>query len=90
MVVSASSGWASSAVAGVIGRRTWKRVSPGTDSTRRSPWCLLTMIRQAMSSPRPVPSPTGLVVKNGSKMRCWISAGMPGPVSPISTRMQSF
>ena len=67
------------------GSRTWKRVSPGTDSTRRSPWCLLTTIRQAMSRPSPVPSPTGLVVKNGSKIRSWISVGMPGPVSPIST-----
>src|SRR5215467_15695365 len=27
------------------GSRTWKRVSPGTDWTRRSPWCLLAMIR---------------------------------------------
>src|ERR1700722_6244868 len=62
--------WVGSAV---MGRRTWKRVSPGADSTRRSPWCLLTTIRHAMSSPSPVPSPTGLVVKNGSKMRCCTS-----------------
>ena len=51
------------------GSRIWNRVSPGTDSTLRSPWCLLTMIRQEMSSPSPVPSPIGLVVKNGSKIR---------------------
>jgi hypothetical protein len=38
-----------------------------------------------MSSPRPVPSPTGLVVKNGSKMRGRISGAMPVPLSPIST-----
>src|SRR6202044_388511 len=44
---------------GWIGRRTWNRVSPGTDSTRRSPWCFLTTIRHAISSPSPVPSPTG-------------------------------
>ena len=43
-----------------------------------SPWCLLTTIRYEMSRPRPVPSPTGLVVKNGSKMRGRISGGMPG------------
>jgi len=42
-----------------------------------------------MSSPRPVPSPTSLVVKNGSKIRSRISAGTPGPVSPISTRARS-
>ena len=33
-----------------------------------------------MSRPRPVPFPTGLVVKNGSNMRSRISAGMPGAV----------
>ena len=31
-----------------------------------------------MSSPRPVPSPTGLVVKNGSKIRSRMSSGTPG------------
>src|ERR1044072_7272664 len=59
----------------VRGSSTWKRVSPGTDSTFRSPWCLLTTIRQEVSRPSPVPSPTGLVVKNGSKIRPRISAG---------------
>ena len=38
-----------------------------------------------MSRPRPVPWPTGLVVKNGSKMRSRISAGMPGPLSAMRT-----
>ena len=32
-------------------------------------------------SPRPVPSPTSLVVKNDSKMRSSVAAGMPVPVS---------
>jgi hypothetical protein len=50
-----------------------------------SPWCLLTTIRQEMSRPSPVPSPTGFVVKNGSKMRVWTSGGIPSPVSAIST-----
>ena len=68
-----------------MGSRTWKRVSPGRDSTRRSPWCFFTTIRQAMSRPSPVPSPTGLVVKNGSKIRSLMSSGMPGPLSPTST-----
>src|SRR5262252_6454486 len=64
-----------SASGAVSGSRTWKRVSPGSDSTRRSPWCLFTTIRQEMSSPRPVPSPTSLVVKTGSKIRSRISGG---------------
>ena len=32
-----------------------------------------------------MPSPTGLVVKNGSKTRFFSSSGTPGPVSPIET-----
>ena len=39
----------------VSGNQARNRVSPGTDSTRRSPWCRVTMIRQEMSRPRPVP-----------------------------------
>src|SRR3989442_1553334 len=38
-----------------------------------------------MASPRPVPCPGGLVVKNGSKMRDRISSGTPGPSSSNST-----
>ena len=34
-----------------------------------------------MLRPRPVPWPSGLVVKNGSNTRCRISGGMPAPVS---------
>src|SRR3954447_9243778 len=67
------------------GRITRNRVSPGRDSTLMSPWCLFTTIRQEMSRPRPVPSPTALVVKNGSKIRPTTSGGIPGPVSAIST-----
>src|SRR4051794_35199362 len=72
-----------------MGRRTRNRVSPGADSTAMSPWCLFTTIRHEMSRPKPVPSPTGFVVKNGSKMRPTTSSGMPGPVSPISTCTRS-
>ena len=36
-----------------------------------------------------MPSPTGLVVKNGSKILVWISGGMPGPVSATSIRANS-
>src|ERR1044072_5612556 len=81
--------WAGSGSAAVRGRSTWKRVAPGTDSTFRSPWCLLTTIRQEISSHSPVPSPTGLVVTNGSKIRSRISAGTPGPVSRNSTSSRS-
>ena len=45
----------------VEGSSTWKRVSPGAEVKRRSPW-RRTTIREQMSSPRPVPWPTGLVV----------------------------
>ena len=53
----------------VSGSTTWNRVSPGSDTTRRSPPCRLTTTRHDTSSPSPVPCPTGLVVKNGSKTR---------------------
>ena len=62
---------------------------PGTEVTVRSPWCLPTTIRHEMSSPSPVPEPTGLVVKNGSKIRSTTPSGMPGPVSATSTSSQS-
>ena len=38
-----------------------------------------------MESPSPVPTPWGLVVKNGSKIRSAISGGIPLPVSRTST-----
>ena len=36
--------------------------------------------------PRPVPAPTGLVVKNGSKMRARVAASMPAPVSVTDSK----
>ena len=66
-----------------------KRVSPGLDSTRMLPWCFWATMRQARSSPSPVPSPKALVVKNGVKMRSAMSGGMPGPSSQISTLIAS-
>ena len=53
------------------------------------PSCFSTTIRHARSSPSPVPSPNGLVVKNGVKIRSTMSSGMPGPSSQISTRIIS-
>src|SRR6516165_4190418 len=73
----------------VTGSRTRNRVSPGDDSSDKSPWCFFTTMRHEMSRPRPVPSPTGLVVKNGSNIRFLISGGTPGPVSPNSTNTSS-
>ncbi len=51
------------------GRNTLKAVPlPGSLSTSIHPWCCLTM-PYTVARPRPVPFPTSLVVKNGSKMR---------------------
>ena len=36
--------------------------------------------------PSPVPRPTAFVVKNGSKMRAWVCASMPMPVSVTANR----
>ena len=43
------------------------------------------MMPWQMDRPSPVPMPTGLVVKNGSKMRASRSGAMPVPVSCTST-----
>ena len=68
--------------AGIVTRST---VRPGRESTVISPECRSTTIRREMSSPRPVPRPTSLVVKNGSNA-CWAtSADMPAPESSTST-----
>ena len=53
-----------------------------------SPPCSLTML-YVIESPRPVPVPTSFVVKNGSKTRLAISAGIPGPVSSKTIRIRS-
>src|SRR5262245_21960222 len=66
------------------GRITRNSVWPGLESTSISPWCSVTR-RRAMSRPSPVPPPTGLVVKNGSKIRSCIWLGMPGPLSTTFT-----
>ena len=55
-------------------------VWPGRLSTLRRPPCCW-MIPYDTLKPRPVPSPTFFVVKNGSKIRGTTSRGMPGPLS---------
>jgi PAS domain S-box-containing protein len=67
--------------AGAAGRATRSVVPPVLElSTSMSPPSASTMFRQ-MESPRPVPTPCGFVVKNGSKMRSATSGGIPAPVS---------
>src|SRR5262245_23836227 len=70
------------------GRITRNSVRPGRDSNSIWPSCWLTS-RRAMSSPRPVPWPTGLVVKNGSNSFSAIAGGTPGPSSTTLTMMES-
>ena len=52
----------------------------GESASVISPPCSLTML-YVIERPRPVPAPTSFVVKNGSKIRDWISSAMPGPES---------
>ena len=53
---------------------------PGALSTAMCPPLCSTM-PYTVDSPRPVPLPASLVVKNGSKMRAWVGTSMPTPVS---------
>lgn len=63
-----------------MGRRTVKVVPSSTlDSTSMRPPCLVTVLYDS-DRPSPVPLPTGLVVKKGSKMRFRFSGGMPLPM----------
>src|SRR5438552_3965648 len=65
------------------GKGNWMRnvaPSPGVLTTEIVPPCSLT-IPYVMDKPRPVPFPTSLVVKNGSKIRRSSPDGIPCPVS---------
>ena len=59
---------------------------PGVLSTVIAPPCSV-MMPCTTARPKPVPSPTSLVVKNGSKMRSRTSGAMPCPVSRTVKRM---
>ena len=74
----ASPGSAPSSIAGK--RRMKTAPSPGALSTWMSP-PLWSTTPWAMARPSPVPSPTGLVVKKGSKARRRVSASIPSPES---------
>ncbi len=54
---------------------------PTSVSNVRVPPCFSVTSVRAMVNPRPVPLPTGLVVKKGLKIRSRASTGMPTPVS---------
>src|SRR5277367_4543682 len=64
--------------------------APGSVSTSKVPPCCLTTMSKLKDRPRPVPSPAGLVVKNGSKIFALTSLGIPVPLSRtrISTRSE--
>src|SRR6266404_4381669 len=53
------------------------------------PPCLSATTECAMAKPWPVPLPTALVVKNGSKIRSRTCFGIPAPVSPTQISAQS-
>src|SRR5579864_8701818 len=57
--------------------------TPGSVSTSIVPPCCFTTMSWLMERPRPVPSPAGLVVKNGLNIFSLTSAGIPVPLSRI-------
>src|SRR4029077_5652570 len=65
---------------------------PGSVATSIVPPCCFTMMSCVIESPRPVPSPAGLVVKNGLNIFSFPSSGMPLPLSRmrISTVVPRF
>src|SRR6266581_4589658 len=73
-----------------MGRRMAKVVPlPTSVSNVMIPPCLSATTEWAMARPWPVPLPTGLVVKNGSKIRSRTFSGIPAPVSPMEISAQS-
>src|SRR5215813_12775326 len=68
------------------GRRIVNSVnSPSRLSTLIVPLCCWVTMSQAIDRPRPVPSPVGLVVKNGWKSLSRNSGGIPVPLSCTRT-----
>jgi hypothetical protein len=57
--------------------------SPGSVSTSMLPPCCFTIMSWLIDRPSPVPSPEGLVVKNGLNIFSLISSGIPVPLSRI-------
>ena len=82
-----------SSAAALRGRTILNSVNlPGSVSTAIVPECCFTMMSWLMERPSPVPSPAGLVVKNGLNIFSFTSGGMPVPLSRIliSTRSPRF
>jgi hypothetical protein len=61
--------------------------SPVRLTSIRPPWA--TTMPWTIDKPTPVPSPTGLVVKKGSKMRACVASSMPPPASRTASTMGS-
>src|SRR4029077_3168269 len=80
-------------VAVMRGRTMMNSVNcPGSVATSILPPCCLTMMSCVIDRPRPVPSPAGLVVKNGLNIFSRTSGGIPVPLSrmQISTVVPRF
>src|SRR5208282_1125357 len=58
--------------------------APASVETSSIPPCCLTTMSWLIERPRPVPSPAGLVVKNGLNIFAFTSAGMPVPLSRMA------
>src|SRR2546430_912975 len=55
--------------------------APGSVTTSILPPCCFTTMSWLIDRPSPVPSPAGVVVKNGSNIFSFTSSGMPVPLS---------
>src|ERR1051325_202079 len=62
--------------------------APGAESICTKPPCCFTR-PYTVASPRPVPFPTALVVKNGSNARWRVASSMPAPVSSTARQTNS-
>ena len=60
--------------------------SPGSVSTSMRPPCCFTTMSWLIERPSPVPSPAGLVIKNGLNIFSFTSSGMPVPLSEYGFR----
>src|SRR5208282_2416512 len=77
--------------AGFTGRLMKKVVpQPNSVSNQILPLCFLTITVCASERPCPVPLPTSLVVKNGSKILLRIASGIPAPVSDTQISTNSL
>src|SRR5208283_2264808 len=64
-------------------RVNWVK-APGSVMTSMVPPCCLTTMSWLSDRPSPVPSPAGLVVKNGLNILAFTSSGIPVPLSRMA------